>query len=282
MTATNLDRSPSVFADASKLPRFFDVVRSEWVKLSSLGSTWFALAGMWIIGFGGGFSTAFRPAMSSINRPPDVAVTMYDLTMVAGAICPVFAGILGVLCIGNEYSSGTIRSTLLASPTRLRVLMAKALLLFALTGATAAVMIIGAWAASNPIHGRYGYQAPLSAPGVVGALLGVIGYLALTSVFGLGVGAIVRSNTAGAIIIFVTTFLGPALSMMLPPGLFSTLTRAVIIGNGGYSMVQIAPDGAPFANLHGYLSPPAGVAIVLGWTIVALGVGAVLLRRRDA
>lgn len=279
---TTMAATPSMTASTVVAPRFLDIVRSEWIKLASLGSTWFALVGMMVIGFGGGFATAFRPMMSSIPLEPDVARTMYDITMVSGAICPVFAGILGVLAIGNEYTAGTIQSTLLASPTRLRALWAKALILFGITAIASAVMVFGAWGASYPIFSKFGYEAPLSAPGVPGSLLGVVGYLAMTSVFGLGVGAIFRSNTIGVIIVFTTCFLGPGLSTILPGGLLSTVARMLMIGNGGYGMTQIAPEGAPFANLHGFLSPMAGTLLVLAWMTTALGLGAFLLRKRDA
>lgn len=56
----------------------------------------------------------------------------------------IVAGILGVLAVGSEYSSGTIQNTLLAVPSRLRVLAAKAVVVFTAVTATALVTIVAA------------------------------------------------------------------------------------------------------------------------------------------
>ncbi|MGK0714583.1 hypothetical protein ACR5KS_00700 [Leucobacter sp. W1153] len=267
-----------------RLPRpeesgFSDLMMSEWIKLITLPSTWGALIGMILLGIVGAVLSGFRYFELSVIREPDVALTMYDVTMVAGALCPVFVGIIGVISLGAEYSSGSAQSTFLATPRRLQVLAAKATVLFATVAVAAAVMIFGAWSASYPLYARFGLEAPLSSE-VLSALLGVVFYLALVSVFGLGIAALVRSTTAGAIIIFTATFLVPGISTMLPPGLTSTLIRAAVIGNGGFSMVAYPISDAPFWNTQGYLSPTAGYLIVIVWTLIAVVAGAIALRRR--
>jgi len=268
-----------------RLPRpeesgFSDLMMSEWIKLITLPSTWGALIGMILLGIVGAVLSGLRYFELSVIREPDVALTMYDVTMVAGALCPVFVGIIGVISLGAEYSSGSAQSTFLATPRRLQVLAAKATVLFVTVAVAAAAMIFGAWSASYPLYARFGLEAPLSSE-VLSALLGVVFYLALVSVFGLGIAALVRSTTAGAIIIFTATFLVPGISTMLPPGLASTLIRAAVIGNGGFSMVAYPISDAPFWNTQGYLSPTAGYLIVIVWTLVAVVAGAIALRKRD-
>lgn len=261
-------------------PGFSGLLVSEWIKLITLPSTWGALIGMTLLGIVSAVLSGMRNFEVSVVREPDIALTMYDVTMVAGALCPVFVGIVGVISLGSEYSSGSAQPTFLATPRRLRVLAAKAVILFAAAAVAAAVMIFGAWGASYPFYARFGLEAPMSRE-VLSVLLGVVWYLALVAVFGLGIAALVRSTTAGVIIIFAATFLVPAISTILQPGLASTLIRAAVIGNGGYSMVAYPISDAPFWNADGYVSPPGGYLIVIGWTLVALGAGAIALRKRD-
>lgn len=263
--------------------RFVDLLAGEWIKLSSVPSTWIAVIGMMALGSGGGIAAVMNTVGFSRSEGfvPEFETVAYNLTMISGALCPVFAGILGVVVLGGEYSSGTIQPTMLASPTRLRVLAAKALLLFALVAVAAAVMIFGAWLAVAPMVRDAGLDVSLATPELLGTLLGVVAYLALTAVFGVGVAAVLRSMTAGSILVFALVFLGPALSMLLPAGPLSSILRALVIGNGGYSMVQPPIAGAPFANDQGYLSPPAGYLLVIGWTAVAVIGGAAALRKRD-
>lgn len=278
MTPLTVSRQRST---ASSAPRLVNILHSEWIKLSTMTSTWICLVGMLILGLGAGVFAVSNTLVVAAEHGYDLQRIMYDLTMVAGAMCPVFAGILGVMSMGAEYSSGTIQPTMLAVPGRLKVLWAKALVLFTAVSVVAAIMIFRAWAIANPMMREAGMDVSLASDGVLGSLLGTVLYLALTAVFGLGVAAIVRSTTAGAIIIFTLSFLGPGLSMLLPAGLASTVLRMLVIGNGGYSMVQMATPDAPFANGQGYLSPAAGAVLVVAWTFVSLIGGAIALRKRD-
>lgn len=266
---------------ASSAPRLVNIVHSEWIKLWTMKSTWICLVGMLVLGLGAGVFAVSNTLALAADRGFDLQRIMYDLTQVAGAMCPVFAGILGVMLVGAEYSSGTIQPTMLAVPGRLKVLWAKAMVLFATVSVVAAVMIFGAWFIANPMIREAGMDVSIASDGVLSSLLGTVFYLALTAVFGLGVAAVVRSTTVGAIMIFTLTFLGPALSMLLPAGLVSTVLRMLVIGNGGYSMVQMAIPDAPFANSQGYLSPAAGALLVVAWTFISLIGGAIALRKRD-
>ncbi|MDQ1662217.1 MAG: type transport system permease protein, partial [Blastococcus sp.] len=102
--------------------------KSEWIKLISLRSSWitFAAAVVAVIGLGVliSFVTnshfAEMRAEERLNFDP-VARSLGGINLAQLAI-----GVLGVLVVTGEYSTGMIRSSLMAVPRRLPVLAGKA------------------------------------------------------------------------------------------------------------------------------------------------------------
>ena len=107
-------------------------------------------------------------------------------------------GVLGVLVITAEYSTGMIRASFTAVPKRLPVLWAKAAVFGGVTLALMFPTVLIAFFVGQSILARHhiniGFSQPGRRAGVVGAAL----YLAVVGLFGLGLGAILR-NTAGGI-----------------------------------------------------------------------------------
>ncbi|MCR2827106.1 hypothetical protein [Microbacterium sp. zg.Y909] len=271
-------------ADArTQRPPFSATLRSEWIKLTSLPSSFLALGGILAIGLGGALFLALTLESSGVPSVPSVERTLGDVTVAMVVVGQIIAGIVGVMSIGAEYSSGAIQSTLLASPTRLRALGAKAIVSFAAVTVVSLVTVFGSWAATNPVYAQFGLDVPLSAPGALLSLVGAAAYLGLCAVFGVGLGALLRSTTAGAIIVFVATLLGPVLTSVLPYSLFSRVLRVALLGNAGDAMTRVGIEGAPFLDVWGgHISPGAGWLFVSGWAAAALIAGAVALKKRDA
>jgi ABC-2 type transport system ATP-binding protein len=96
--------------------RFAQVARMEWVKVRSLRSTWWAL----------GATVAGAIAVAVAVNTEDAAADLTNNALAGIALGLLLTGVLGVLAMTGEYSSGTIRSTLAASPNRPLVLAAKA------------------------------------------------------------------------------------------------------------------------------------------------------------
>jgi hypothetical protein len=90
----------------------------EWVKLASLRSTW-ATLGITIAAAAG---IAVLAAAGTKTPSADLVNSMMT-GMFAGVL---LAGVLGVLTVTSEYTSGTIRATLAAAPRRPLLLAAKA------------------------------------------------------------------------------------------------------------------------------------------------------------
>src|SRR5215475_14602808 len=98
--------------------RFRQVARMEWIKLRTLRSTWWALA----ITAAGGAVMAVAIGLNTISRSADLTNNV-----LAGVIPGLLLiGVLGVLVITSEHTSGMIRATLAAAPRRPLLLAAKA------------------------------------------------------------------------------------------------------------------------------------------------------------
>jgi len=263
--------------------RFSGNLHAEWVKATSLPATLLAIGGILAAGLGGSLFLALTLESSGVPSVASLERTVNDVLSPMVILGQIIAGIIGVMSIGSEYSSGSIQPTLLASPLRLRVLGAKALVMFVLVVAAALVTAFGSWAATFPFYAEYGLQAPLGAPGVLIAVVGSAVYLGLCAVFGVGIGTLVRSTAVGSILVFVATLLGPILASVLPFGLFSRVLRALLLGNAGDAMSRVRDEPGPFLDIWtGHVSAGAGWMVALAWAALALAIGALALARRDA
>src|SRR5215813_8312205 len=98
--------------------RFRHVARMEWIKLRSLRSTWWTL-GITVCG-----ATAMAVVIGVNTRNAGGDLTNNALAGVVPGL--LLTGVLGVLMMTSEYTSGMIRATLAAVPARELVLAAKA------------------------------------------------------------------------------------------------------------------------------------------------------------
>ena len=181
-------------------------------------------------------------------------------------------GVLGVLLISGEYSTGMIRATLAAVPKRLPVLWAKA----GVFSVVAAVLMIAASFAAflggQALLGSHG--TTLAGAGVTRAVVGAGLYLTVVGLLGIALGFIIR-NTAGAIAtLFGVLLVLPVLGEVLPSTWAKHITP-YLPSNAGQAVMSV--HQAP-----GDLAPWTGFAVFCCYAAAAIIAGAVLLRRRDA
>jgi ABC-2 type transport system permease protein len=247
-------------------------IASEWIKFRTLRSTWavlgVAVVAMVVLGLVVAYNTRH---VSSNLQPNDIAPSS---TLQGYYLGQLLIGALGVLFVSGEYSTGMIRSTLAAAPKRLPVLWAKLAVFVAVTATCMIVISFVAFLSAQGLlsHYRPGYS--LGDPGVLRVVLGTGIYLTLIGVIG-GILAWIVRSTPGALVAYV------ALILILPV-LFGDL-----LGNWGKNVGKFLPGsaGSRFAESipDGYsLTPWWGLAVMVAWVLIGLGVAAVLLRRRDA
>ena len=262
---------------------FARVVRSEVIKITSLRSTvGLVLA---IIVFGLGVSVVLGLTMSDAGLPagPSVGFMLDEVTIGTVLFGQLLAGVLGVLVISGEYSSGTLQSTLIAVPSRVRVLAAKAVVLFLAATTAALVAVVGSWAVTYPLYAAFGIEVGLTAPGVAFALLGASVYVGLSAVLGLGIGTLLRSVAAGVATVLSVILLLPIVLSVLPASDLVRSLHLLSMSKAGDSMAGTADAGGGLLDLaNGYISPGAGWLVAVLWVGVFIVLGAIRLRRRDA
>ena len=145
--------------------------------------------------FVGTVLVTFLSARGSRGTAP--STRFFDPTNVslAGlALGSLIIGILGVLSITGEYGSSTIRSSLVATPRRAVFFGAKAIVSAASPWRSGLVLSFLAFFEGQAVLSGAAPTATLADPGVLRALIESGVFLALLTLFGLGIGAIIRHS----------------------------------------------------------------------------------------
>ncbi|HEV2592296.1 MAG TPA: hypothetical protein VGU02_10435 [Gaiellaceae bacterium] len=256
------------------------VAVSEWTKFRSLRST----VCTFVIGVAATIAFAIIPAWinaarwSTMSLQDKLAFNPLETSVIGVSVAQLAIGVLGVLMMTSEYSTGMIRSTFIAVPKRLPVLWAKAGVYGTLTLLiTVPATLIAFFSAQSILHGHtlfgHGISVSIHAPGVSRVVVGGALYLTLIALFGLGIGAILRS-TAGGISAFVSIlFVIPPVLELLPTS-WNDAIAPYLPSNAGQAIMQFGtPDHT--------LAPWTGFALFAAYTAVTVAAAAVLLWRRD-
>jgi hypothetical protein len=256
---------------------FLDLLRSEWTKIRTVRSTMWTIGVTVVLGIGIGalVSALTRSHWSSMNLGQRLSFDP-SATSLIGILFAQFAiGILGVLVISAEYSTGTIRATFSAAPNRSRVFAAK-IVVFGLLSLIVAeftsfvAFFLGQFLLSSPAT-----HATLSSPGAFRAVFGGGLFVCALGLVAMGLGTIIR-HTAGAISAFVGILLVlPILTAALPSQL-SQDVRKFMPDRIGVDMLTTKSQD------FGAFSPWVGLLIVAIYAVVLLFIGASMLERRDA
>jgi hypothetical protein len=250
------------------------VVLSEWTKLRSLRSTtWSLLVASLLTS---GIPILAASVISShwgSESPADRAeFNPLDVALIGAQIGQLAIGVLGVLVITGEYSTGMIRATIIAVPKRLPVLWAKAAVYAAVSFALMLPATLIAFFASQSILSRHHIETSWSNPGVARAVVGAALYLTVIAVFALGIGAIVRNTAGGIATLAAILFVIPPLLNILPRS-WNDAISPYLPGNAGTQVFSLTHGGN--------LGPWTGFAVLCAWAAAAIAVAAVLLLRRD-
>lgn len=203
---------------------------------------------------------------------------MPDDTILGGALTGAIlglavVGVWGALVVTSEHSSGTIEPTLAATPSRTRVLVAKAAVVGTVAFVASLVGCTGAFIVGLVTldHERYGVGEPF--PALVGV---AVGFTAV-ALLGVAVGALVRSSVAATAIVVAVLVLPELLGPLLGDG------QAWVTGAAPSAVVvklSQSADAAP--EMMGSLGGWPSLIILLGYAIVAVAAGGAMFEARDA
>lgn len=251
---------------------FLRLLRSEWIKLSTLRSTW------WAIGVAAALTVGIAlMAAGSLSDVPGFEPIQAVVAPIQFAM--LIAGILGVIAVTGEYSTGMIRSTLAAEPVRGAVLAAKAIVVAVVMFIASLIMSFGAALAVTPTFadsaGGFGWDDP--AKSTLPLIMASVA-MAVCALIGVAFGFLIRAG-AGAIaatvgLLFVLPIIGNIFAM----------------AGDGWTWITTALEHLPLAAAQNLILPQEdfGLPIAEAWITLAAWVAAgmlgawAVLRTRDA
>jgi len=254
---------------------FRSTARMEWLKLRSVRSTsWIVLvfaAGM--IGLSVlVLSHEHWAAMSAADR---AAFDPTNEGFTGLALGQLVLGVLGVLAITTEFSSGMISATFAAVPRRPMVLAAKAAVVAGVTLAVGEVLAFGAFAVGELALRSPAPHATLGQPGVLRAVLMGGAYPCLIALIALGLGAVIRNTAAAISAVVGMLFVLPLILLPLGTSVQNAVGQFMPMLIAGNSLTAVKPQSHT-------LSPGLGFAVLCLYAAVALAAGGWALARRNA
>lgn len=265
-TTTNGDDAPSGRVST------WNVIRGEWIKFWSVRSTKFTLlaAGVVTVVFGMIFSAL---ADSSEAAGPAALLTdPIELALAGMGLSEMIVGVLGVLLVAGEYSTGLIRTTFAAVGRRTKVLWAKVAVLGASVFAMAAVAVSVAVVLGQAVYAGDLATVPLT--DALDVIVGAVVYMTGIGLIGLALGFLLRSTAAGIATLVGGVFIGPNLLNLLPDSITDAFMKYLPSEAGSAMMIQVSdPD---------LLSRGAAYVVFIAWVVGLLGLAGYLLRKRDA
>ena len=239
------------------------LVRAELVKLST--TRLFLWLGLLIVALSGFVTTI--TVLSTDNRrwPPS---TSSARSLQFAAVGAIIALIVGIVQSSGEYAHGTIAHTFLVSPVRPRVMAAKLI-----AGAIVGVLVAGfaelvTWAIAAAWISGKSVPFLLDSRPILDTYLGILGAGALAAVLGVGLGAVLRRQTAAIVIALVWLLVGePVLSI-----------AGIQEYAPGHAIAAVAVAGERSSELLGVWP---GLLVALVYCIVFAAAGAVAMERTD-
>jgi ABC-2 type transport system permease protein len=204
-----------------------------------------------------------QDSLSSLAEPQN----QRDVISIAG-VAALIALIVGVASSAGEYGHGTISHTFLVAPVRERLVAAK-VLANALAGAALGVVAgVVAWVLAALLLSARSVPLHLGSAGVMRPLFGTLVAAAVTGALGVGLGFLLRRQTAAIVIVFVWLLVAEPL-----------LSIAQVDRYGpGHAIASVVEAGAQGSGLMEFWP---GLLVSLAYAAGFALVGAIVVRRTD-
>jgi ABC-2 type transport system permease protein len=245
-----------------------NAVAAEWLKVRSLRSTWWFAGGALLLMLvvaaleADGTARDLRaagadPGSVEAAAPAETAVAWVRLVL----------GSFGMLAMTSEYATRSIVVTLACTPSRTRLLLAKAAVVGAAVFAAGALIAALGVAAGAPLLGDFGDFAPGQ---IVTRVLAMAAHLGLIAALALGLGTLIRRSAGTLTVLFVLLLVVPQVLQQLA----RVLDAAFLATAAGYT-----PALAGDRLMSG---EPAFGLVLAAWAAAAVAAGVWALRMRDA
>jgi len=259
---------------------FGGTLRSELTKIGSVRSTVWTLLVLFAVSVGIGAAASRLSATGWSNTPP-AQRTPLDATQVSMVgllvLGPLVIVVLGALVLSAEYSTGMIRTSLIAMPRRGVLYLAKAAAFAAVALVVSLATALTAFLLGQSLLASTHQSATLAGPGVLRAVIGSALYITLCGLFAFAAAAIIRNTAATITAMIGLLFVLPVLVNWLPWS--NDLVRWLPTSAARAISATIWNAGPQNSHLF---SPGGQFAVFAVYTAVLLVVGGILFRKRDA
>jgi ABC-2 type transport system permease protein len=255
---------------------FAGALRSEFTKIRSVRSTYWTLLAMFVVVVGFGALASWGRASHGGGAGPLFDPTRQSL---AGLyIGQLIIGVLGVLTISSEYSTGMIRSTLTTNPHRGLMIAAKGVVFTVVALVTSLVTSFTAFFLGQALMSSHHLSTTIGSPGVLRAVIGGALFLTACGVLAFGLGLLIRHSAGGIGAMVGLLFVLTIVVNFLPSSWQNDVDKWVpALAGGQVWMVQPQPPGS--TPMFG---PWPSLAVLCGWAALAVVSAVILFRRRDA
>jgi ABC-2 type transport system permease protein len=249
------------------------LVASELLKLRTTRTAFWLIAAMLVLVTAATVLTIIATRFEEAGFDAGSEDSMRSFASNAGNV-DIFVLVLGILGFAGEYRHGTISSTFLVAPRRLRVVASK-LIAYALAGLTLGIVAVAvalaiplAWLAVEGIDVR------ISTGDLFVLALGTVLATACTGAFGTAFAAIFRNQVGAIVAALVLLFVvEPVLSLVLFALDRDEIAR-FLVSSAAASLAGERPSEEALSMWEGGLVYAAYVAALAA-------AGAVLVTRRD-
>lgn len=214
-------------------------LHAEWIKLWSVRSTWITLGAAVVFTVGLGLADTIGAVRGWDAMPATERAAFDPLGSAFGGLtfAQLALGVLGVLAVTSEYSSGTIIAALTAQPRRAAAYAAKAGTVFGVALLVGQSLAFGSYLLGQAVlHGKH-LDAGLGGPGVLRAVTGAGLYLSVVTMVGFGLGALLRHPAAATAALFAVVFLAYGAAKAVEG--WSYLPSRLLLSNAGDVLAQL-------------------------------------------
>lgn len=290
-TALNQERTTSRRATTSGSGvNFARVLKSEWIKVTTVPSTVILLAITLVVMIGlsalfaWSMATSQASAESFTSSDPEIAAQLAatdygELALTAPSAGMIFGQLLiaslAVVLIASEWGTGMIRSTMVAVPKRIPALLAKNLIIAAIAFVVGAGAALVSYFVAQPLLAPEGIDFAITTDGVLLSIINTGSVLALMAVIAMSIGTLLR-NTAGGVVTAIGLLMVLPIIVQLLSGLADWILDAArfLPSSAGEQMVAITIAEDAFNQWQGAL-------VLGGWALLLLVISLIVTRKRD-
>ena len=259
-----------------------NLLRAELVKVRTTRMWWGLLLGACALTIFQALISAFTAGSDPGPGQPQLP-DLSDPAMVRSvygsgfAACYIFGIVFGIIGMAGEYRHQTITPTFLVTPRRSRVIVAKLVSYFGLGLFFGLVTTVIAVVAGALVIAGKGFDTRLTSDDVPLTLVLAILGVGVWTVFGLGLGTLLRNQVAAILIALgVTLVLDPLLTFGLGALDLGSVAR-FLPGSASQAVVQ----GVSTTEDVDLLPWWGGLLVLLGYGGLFAAVGAFFTRKRD-